>query len=294
MATVIAGEELFVSWMGNGHVNNGQSDGTCVHLMLADFASDPDFGAFRDLPGGECISYWHWDAQRAPETNTLIRIPANTPEGKHSLLWYWNFTDFWYSSCADIEVLPQGSELPTTTANTRYPISTSSPDPYPSSLTDMQIGAYLKWGCTNSTVGNDFCLAYIGSGSYCKAWNTDSCGRSMCHQGEFLLTCGAAPAPASSSPPLREETTPEPEPEPEPTPAPTMPPLGAELAVYRAQGCAGLSQPDSFCHAQVSASSYCKSWKKDECGRAVCQGGTYEDLNRCDGGRLRRLDAVMV
>lgn len=316
MATVKAGEELFVSWMGNGHVNNGQSDGSCVRLMLADHTSDPDFDKFRPIPDGDCIEYWHWDAQRTtPETNTLIRIPANTPAGKHTLLWYWNFTDFWYSSCADIEVFPQGSELPTTTAdnrspmstssaqsselptttaNTRYPISTSSPDPYPPSLTDMQISAYLNWGCTNSTVGEDFCLVYIGSGSYCKAWNPDSCGRSMCHQGDFLLPCSAAHAPIPNSPPLREETSPEPEPEAEPTPAPTMPPLGGELAAYRAQGCAGLSQPDIFCHEQVSASSYCKSWKKDECGRAVCQGGTHEDLNRCDGGRLRRLDAVMV
>merc|ERR1740130_1802942 len=164
MATVIAGEELFVSWMGNGHVNNGQSDGTCVHLMFADFASDPDFGAFRDLPGGECISYWHWDAQRAPETNTLIRIPANTPEGKHTLLWYWDFTDFWYASCADIEVLPQGSELPTTTAPGRSLISTSSsPNPPPSDSNDVQIMVYLSRGCADSNVGDPFCLAYIGA-----------------------------------------------------------------------------------------------------------------------------------
>merc|ERR1711933_351042 len=49
MAKIALKNKLFVSWMGNGHVNNGQSerDGTCVRLMLANFAENPSFADFK-------------------------------------------------------------------------------------------------------------------------------------------------------------------------------------------------------------------------------------------------------
>merc|ERR1712232_537885 len=115
-ASAVAGEDLYVSWMGNGHVNNGQSDGTCVRLMLADFAQDPAFADFAELPGGACVDYWHYGPDGVPETSTFIQVPINTKPGTYTLLWYWNFTDFWYSSCADTEVSldSDGSSVTTT------------------------------------------------------------------------------------------------------------------------------------------------------------------------------------
>mmetsp|Transcript_82818 Transcript_82818/g.146338 ORF Transcript_82818/g.146338 Transcript_82818/m.146338 type:complete len:733 (-) Transcript_82818:257-2455(-) len=212
IAQVAAGSELFVSWMGNGHVNNGQSNGSCVRLLLADFALDPDFSDFAILPGGDCISYWHWGHDGRPETSTRIEIPADTRLGTHTLLWYWNFTDFWYSSCADIEVILADS-------------STSQP------LLEQQIQVYLQNGCSStdsasstSSAANDFCASYIGPGSYCKSWQSDECGRSACHQGDFLLPCGSMPVPLPS---------------PSPVPSPGQPACGNELCNSR--------QPGSWC-----------------------------------------------
>ena len=41
MARVQAGQSLKLAWMGNGHVANGQSDGTCVQIRLAPYRDDP-------------------------------------------------------------------------------------------------------------------------------------------------------------------------------------------------------------------------------------------------------------
>jgi len=85
-AKIAKDNKLFISWMGNGHVDNGQSDGTCVRLMLAEFAEDPSFADFKELPGGSCIPYWHFNSDGIPETSAWIDLPADVSEGKHTLL----------------------------------------------------------------------------------------------------------------------------------------------------------------------------------------------------------------
>jgi len=234
MARVVAGSDLFVSWMGNGHVNNGQSDGTCVRLMLADFAADPALTAFTELPGGACISYSHSGSK--PETSTWIPIPAGTRIGRHTLLWYWNFTDFWYSSCADIEVMAATS-LPS--SNTTTDAGTTAPLPaVPSGVSQLQVDTYMRAGCdtdqaaSTESAADVFCAAYVGPESYCKHWNTDECGRSTCQGGDFLLPCG--------------HTEPEPEPEPEPE-----------------------AMPSSACGDELCRSTRPGSWCRTENG--VCQ-----------------------
>lgn len=221
IAKITLGSRLFVSWMGNGHVNNGQSNGTCVHLMLADFAKDPDFSAFTELPGGGCISYWNSDIDGVPRTSTWIEIPTSTTIGMHTLLWYWNFTDFWFSSCADIEVMPPDSGsttpiLPTATVTKMVAV--------PPGVSAQKVDDYMRRGCSADKVASTesspdtFCKAYVGSSSYCKYWLTDDCGRSACYKGDFLLPCENFPSPE-----------PEPEPEPSPTPSPPLSRCGDEL-----------------------------------------------------------------
>merc|ERR1712232_749774 len=201
-ASVVAGEDLFVSWMGNGHVNNGQSDGTCVRLMLADFARDPSFADFAELPGGACVDYWHYGPDGVPETSTFIQVPINTKPGTYTLLWYWNFTDFWYSSCADIEVSldSDGSSVTTTSGST-----TTRPQATTTAMDSYQV--YMHFGCNaegmaaTDVSADAFCNRYVAAGSYCKTWQTDECGRASCHGGGALLPCGHdAVSPPSSAP----------------------------------------------------------------------------------------------
>ena len=86
-ASVRAGDSLFVSWMGNGHVNNnGQSDGTCVKFLLAPYESDPDFGSFSIISGGECVEYWYTNSEGYEKTDHLITIPADQSQRDHHRL----------------------------------------------------------------------------------------------------------------------------------------------------------------------------------------------------------------
>jgi len=208
-ALVTAGSPLYLSWMGNGHVANGQSDGTCVKVMISNFTQDPSFQDFVEIPGAECIDYWHYNAQGDPKTDTEIIIPSNlvVPNEKYTILWFWDFTEFWYSSCADIDIVP-ASGSPTKAPNNPAPIPptgpTLSPSPEPSLLDKHLIKQYLINGCNALQDASTFCIQYIGPGSYCKDYNADECGRSVCHGGGGLLPCSSfipsqTPAPPHSS-----------------------------------------------------------------------------------------------
>lgn len=175
------GDFLYLSWMGNGHVNNGQSDGSCVRLMMTPYEPDPDFSSFVELPGGSCIDYWRFNSAGKPVTETEIEIPTNTPTGKCTMSWYWNFTDFVFSSCIDIDVTAQGVPTPAPTT------SIITPTPTPDVTENPWIDSYLNYGCTDLPNPDTFCVNYLGTGSYCKTWNMDECQRSTCRR-RFSLT----------------------------------------------------------------------------------------------------------
>ena len=54
---VRSGSDVLMSWARNGHVANGQSDGSRVKVMLAQFQDDPSIDDFVEIPGAECIDY---------------------------------------------------------------------------------------------------------------------------------------------------------------------------------------------------------------------------------------------
>ena len=276
--------------MGNGHVNNGQSDGTCVKMMLAPYESDPDFSSFDAMPGGECVPFWYTNAQGFEKTEHTITIPADTAPGKYTLLWYWDFTEFWYSSCSDIDVLPALDDSPTsqpTSAPTKAPTvtptkaptsppQTGPPQTYPptTNLGDMQ--TYQVAGCTHSVFADSdasdaFCQSYLGPSSYCKYWNQDECGRSVCQGGDFLLPCPTeVPTPSPTTSPVSSPTA-------SPVSSPTS--GNAPIDTYRAGGCTDASLSTDFCSAYFG--SYCKDYQSDACGRAVCQGDAHSNLDPC-------------
>ena len=264
-ASVRAGDSLFVSWMGNGHVNNnGQSDGSCVKFLLAPYESDPDFGSFSTISGGECVDYWYTNSEGYEKTDHLITIPADTPPGKYTMLWYWDFTEFWYSSCSDIDVLPASGTptAPTTSAPAGSPTSqTNAPQTSPPTLSSADMQSYQENGCNQFGNPDSFCISYLGSSSYCKDWQLDACGRAVCHGGDFLLPC----SPSS------------------PTAAPVSSPTGESTPIdaYRAGGCTGASVPADFCTSYFGGGSYCKGWGVDGCARAVCQGDAHSSLDPC-------------
>jgi len=182
-ASMQPGTDLTLHWAGNGHVSNGQSDGTCVKVMIAPFEADPAFGSFEDIPGGECLDF-SGSGGSAGQPQGTIGIPDTLAEGSYTLLWYWTFTDFTYSACVDIDIMDDG-------AGTGSP--TGSPAPSPpvgSELDDGEIQVYLHNGCGNINDSTSFCQQYTrDTGSYCTS-EIDECGRSICHGiANFLFSC---------------------------------------------------------------------------------------------------------
>ena len=266
--------------MGNGHVNNnGQSDGTCVKMMLTPYESDPDFGSFEMIPGAECVPYWYTNAEGFEKTDHTVTIPADTAPGKYTLLWYWDFTEFWYSSCSDIDVLPASDAVPTsqpvatptkapTGTPTKAPTSppqTAPPQTYPPTLDAGDMQTYQVTGCTHFADSDAFCQSYLGASSYCKYWNQDECNRSVCQGGDFLLPC---PTVATTS---------------SPTASPVASPTSgnAPIDTYRAGGCTDASLSSDFCTSYFGGNSYCKGGGLDACGRAVCHGDAHSNLDPC-------------
>jgi hypothetical protein len=277
------GDSLYMSWMGNGHVNNGQSDGTCVKFMLAPYDSDPDFDSFTTIPGSECRDYWYRNSEGFLKTDANVTIPANIAPGKYTVLWYWNFTEFWFSSCSDIDILPPvgPTTSPMPVSSTIAPVvKTPSPSKAPivatsrPSLDDGDIQNYLLNGCTALPYPTLFCQSYLGPGSYCKYYNTDGCGRAYCQGGDFLLNC-----PQTNPPTTISVSTPSPPPSPAPTPAPTIND-DSDTDIYKANGCGDDDLPENFCY--ITYGTYCKDYQSDGCGRSVCHGQAHSNLNPCD------------
>ena len=152
-----------------------QSDGTCVRVMMTNYADDPSFSDFTDVPGAECLDF---SGLGSPQGE--IYIPDTTPEGSYTLLWYWDFTEFWYSACIDIDV--------TNDVNVG---DTPSPTSTPPEVDDAEIQVYLHNGCSDLNDATIFCQEYTTDpNSYCNVNDVDECGRSICVGiGNFLFDC---------------------------------------------------------------------------------------------------------
>lgn len=174
-ATIQPGTDLTLHWAGNGHIGNGQSDGTCVKVMVAPFDSDPAFDSFNDIPGGECLDF----SNGSQQPQGTLAIPNTLAQGSYTLLWYWTFTEFTYSACVDIDITDDG-------VVTSSPSPESGPDP----LDDGEIQVYLHNGCGNIEDSTQFCQQYTREpNSFCLDL-TDECGRSICDGvANFLFPC---------------------------------------------------------------------------------------------------------
>jgi len=181
-ATVKSGGDLQMHWAGNGHVGNGQSAGTCVKVMVTPFQADPDFEDFDVIPGAECLDFWITNKDGDQEPEGTITIPGNLAPGGYTLLWYWNFTEFVYSSCVDIDVSDSGTLIPTASPSRKE-------------LDDSVIQDYLHNGCSALQDSSDFCTRYTTvQNSYCLDNNKDECGRSICYGvADFLFPCSTCP-----------------------------------------------------------------------------------------------------
>ena len=149
---VRSGSDVLISWAGNGYVANGQSDGSCVKVMLAQFQDDPSIDDFVEIPGAECLDYWILNSKGEPDSEGTITIPDVAP-GIYTLFWSWNFTEFWYSSCANIHVLPDGE-------GTRTPTKS----PVRDGPGQADIDDYLNNGFSDLQDSDDFCERYSGLG----------------------------------------------------------------------------------------------------------------------------------
>jgi len=146
--------------------------------MMTNYADDPSFSDFTDVPGAECLDF---SGEGSPQGS--IHIPNTTPEGSYTLLWYWDFTEFWYSACIDIDVTNDvnvGNETPS---------PTSTPPEVDVDVAEIQV--YLHNGCTNLIDATKFCQKYTTDpNSYCNVNEVDECGRSICVGiGNFLFDC---------------------------------------------------------------------------------------------------------
>jgi hypothetical protein len=124
-------------------------------------------------------------------------------------------------------------------------------------------GNYLNDGCSN--LPSTFCSSYIAQ-SYCKHWQHDDCGRSVCH-GDSHSSLSVCQSKANNPSPL-------------PTNAPSPMTTNSDpTSIYQLEGCAVFPDMDSFCHEYNGG--YCKYWQSDGCGRSVCKGDSHTSLFGC-------------
>jgi hypothetical protein len=171
-ASVAAGDGLFLQWAGNGHVG-AQSDGTCIYIGITPYAVDPDVSSFQTL--STCTPFKH-----GLSTDTTISIPSNLAPGEYTVFWYWGFANFYYASCADIQV-------------TAAPSTPSAP-PAPKISNDAAL--LLDYGtvdCSNVSDPDGYCVAAAAPNSYCESWMKDACGKSHCHGKPGTCTNATAP-----------------------------------------------------------------------------------------------------
>jgi hypothetical protein len=158
--------------------------------MIAPFQADPDFEDFANIPGAECLDFWITNSEGKQRSEGTITIPDTLAPGGYTLLWYWNFTEFVYSSCVDIDVSDSGTLIPTK-LNPTAPTAS----PTRNSLDDTVIQDYLQNGCSDLQDSTDFCTRYTTvSASSCLDYEKDECGRSICDGvPDFLFPCPTCP-----------------------------------------------------------------------------------------------------
>ena len=300
MATVRAGDLLYLHWAGNGHT---ASVGTCVKISISKFSMDPDVSSFTPLE--TCLPF----ARNGQDTDANVTIPGDLDDGEYTIFWLWDFAGFWFSSCADIVVGRSSGGLAAATSSTEE-------------------AAYVAGGCSSASVGKDFCKIKFGLRSYCQEWARDSCGRSLCHSDNSLQDCtSTSPSPRTQ----QTSTTVQPERASYASggctstewckqefgllsycrfwakdhcnrsrcqgdtatlfsdscelASSTTAPLTTHVdpSNYKANGCSSL--PNEACRELFGSTSYCKIWGKDMCGRSLCFGPLsltgLSPLNKC-------------
>lgn len=279
IGTANAGGPLWVSWAGNGHANS-QSDGTCVKVYYTKYKSDPSYSDFTLIPGATCLPYWRQDG--GIRTDGTFNLPDNMEPGKYTFHWLWDFDPFWYGSCADMYIYDKrGNGGSTTTAaptTTRVGSSTQSTsqssNPATSSVEGSESEKYYIGGCAATTYPNRFCVDAFGLNSYCKTWQTDSCGRAVCQGDSYSSlspTCSGSGSPTTTT--TRNPAT--------STNSPTTSTASTTStgSSYKQDGCGRLTS--GFCTAHMGFASYCKKFSTDECGRSVCHGDSHSSLDPC-------------
>jgi len=223
----------------------------------------------RRLPSTQ-VDYWRFDDEGKVTTSAEITLPPETPAGTYTLHWMWDFTDFWFQSCADITVT-SGSPAPPPD-----PTDDTSPSEAP---TEDDVSPPDDDACEDSTswflnkrktTRNCQWVALKPSKRCPKRDAAERC----------LATCGGcdpddtppSPPPAlTTEPPTTNPPTTNP-PTTEPT-ADALPPTTDNDYFHR--GCAGTP----FC--ETTQGTYCKDWQSDECGRSVCHGDSHALLVPC-------------
>ena len=113
-------------------------------------------------------------------------------------------------------------------------------------------------------------------GTYCKDYQQDECGRSVCHGSSHndLNPCpNPTPVPTTANPTVNPITA-------SPTDEPTQSTTSNQNDIYAKDGCAVFgADMDSFCYGFNKG--YCKYWQADTCGRSVCKGHSHNELNPC-------------
>jgi hypothetical protein len=235
-ATAVIGGPLFLSWAGNGHV--GKSPGTCVKVGITSYKNDPNLSDFQIIE--LCAPFNH-----GASTDTTVIIPSNLIPGEYTVFWVWDFADFYYSSCADINLVNASKTSPATPPTTKISVSVAL-------LLD-----YQEIDCSSIDDPDGYCIQKFGIGGYCLTWSKDNCNRSHC-QGhavpDLCLSRTSLTSSTTLSVPLNN------------------PGLLIDCKLY--------GNPDKICNSLIPG-SYCKRWSHDECGRSFCFGSDPSLASPC-------------
>ena len=108
-----------------------------------------------------------------------------------------SYPDFGWAPGTDVGLVERELCNPVS-PSTSSPVIPSTPSPITNTPSKSPIGggSYLNNGCSN--LPSSFCADYI-SGSYCKDWQQDGCGRSICH-GDSHSSLNPCPSPTTNSP----------------------------------------------------------------------------------------------
>ena len=255
LADVEAGAPLFLGWQGNGHV--GKADESCVKVGIAPYASDPEVSSFQTLV--ECAPFNHGFSP-----DTTVTVPASLAPGEYTIFWVWSYAEFYYSSCADINVQPP-------------PPGGVTPPQAKISVDDSLALDYNALDCAAVVDPDGACIARFGPSTYCLTWVKNTCGRSWCQGHDPVVSDCTIQASQGST------TTTTTRPSGSTTATTTRPSGGTTTTTTRSMsrtttkaptstqlGCDKQADPHGYCRAEFGNLSYCKLESKDACGRAWC------------------------